>query len=63
MIIGLFVTKLARTLKNVLIMQRETAELPNISFLLFLNSISKCCFLYFSLKWALPSTLTFTYNK
>lgn len=41
MIIGLFVTKLARTLKNDLLMQRETAELLNFSFS-FLNLISEC---------------------
>lgn len=37
MITGLFVTKLARTLKMFSIMQTETAELLNYSFL---NSIS-----------------------
>lgn len=35
MIIGLFVTKLARTLKNVFLMQIETAELLNSFFLFF----------------------------
>lgn len=39
MIIGLFVTKLARTLKNVLLMQRETAELLNFSFSFLLSVI------------------------